>query len=140
MTSSGNKPLFLVKGSSMVPLLQTGDQVDLRPIARKEAQIGDIIVFTAANGIQVIHRVICTNPLQTRGDNRTGDDPPVPAESPVFHAVAFIRNGIRKELTSGQAGRREFRRNQRRCFAIHRIRMIVAPVLRRNPFKYRSKA
>jgi len=105
----------------MNPVLQTGDRVELVPVKRTEVHCGDILVFTAEDGRDIIHRVIRLSPLQTRGDNCGKDDPAVPECSLLYRAAAFRRNGRSAALTSGNAGVREFRRSQRR----RRIRLLI---------------
>jgi len=38
----------------------------------KNAELGDVIVFIAANGRPIIHRVVNVDPLETKGDRNGG--------------------------------------------------------------------
>jgi len=130
-------PMFIVRGISMLPVLRTGDQVELHPVERHAIHCGDILVFTDADGREIIHRVIRTTPLQTRGDNCTRNDQPVPSESPLFIARAFFRGGKYVTLSCGKRGRFEFLRNQFRCKCLFPIRKILCFAAQCNPWRIR---
>ena len=122
-------------GTSMLPLLHLGDHVELVPVQQDEVHPGDIIVFPGRDGKQIIHRIVRLSPLQTRGDNCAHDDPPIAPDATIHLAVAFLRNGRRHLLSSGDAGLREFRRHQRRRRLLEVLHRLLAPLCALNPFK-----
>ena len=126
---------FLVMGTSMLPVMQSGDRAELRPVRRDELQVGDIAVFTNSDGRKVIHRVVRTSPLQTRGDHCRVDDAPVAADSLLYLATGFRRGSEYRKLLNGAAGWREFRRNQRRLKWHMEGRRLLGMILMCNPCK-----
>jgi len=114
-------------------------QVFFQKINRAEVLLGDIIVFRAANGKRIIHRVVSLNPLQTRGDHCVHEDLPVPEESPVFRAVSYRRCGKQCFLSNGQIGLHEFRKHQRTLFAFNILSKCLYPFLLRNPFRISAR-
>jgi len=131
--------LAIAKGTSMLPVLRTGDRVRLRPVKRESLRCGDILAFTTADGREIVHRVVRLAPLQTRGDNCRDDDPPVPEGAPLFLALSYCRNGGSVVLSSGRSGIKEFRRSQirRRVFAF--LRKLLVPIAGCNPVRVSSR-
>ncbi len=74
-----------VQTSSMVPVLQPGDAVVVRPVDTSKLAPGDIVSFYSLTDTTVIvtHRVVATDrdrmvgSITTRGDSNTADDPPL---------------------------------------------------------------
>ncbi len=78
---TGQIVLAVVEGSSMEPLLQTGDVVIV--IRSKNINIGDVVVYKKYDGVLIIHRVVKFLNLNgkiyvvTKGDNNFFTDPPI---------------------------------------------------------------
>jgi signal peptidase I len=102
---AGGKHFIPIKGRSMLPLIQEGDQVlvihgcaDVRP--------GDIVVFRQ-EGTLVAHRVMRIQydemrgeVFVTRGDNVLHFDPPVNADEIVGRVLAVKRGGQTMSLAT----------------------------------------
>lgn len=85
LTALGYVTLAVVEGTSMEPVLQTGDVVVvIRKVKPEELSVGDIVVYRRGSSL-VIHRVVSLGPsgLVTKGDNNWAPDPPVPYEAVV---------------------------------------------------------
>ena len=135
MNSNETDRLFFVKGVSMNPVLETGDLVELVPVARQDVQKGDILVHVNAEGRQIIHRVIGLSPLLTKGDNCIRADAPVPEASPLYRAVSCRHKGTQRSLTSGGTGLLQFYWNQCRKSAERVVTGVLSPFARKNPFR-----
>ncbi len=119
--------LFLVSGESMRPTLQPGEVVHGRPALAALLKRGDIVVFVEGTGRSVLHRIVSTRPLRTRGDNRLAPDPPVPPCSPLWRITHRRCRGRLVRLRIGMAGLRLARRRHRR------LRLLAhAPFLRQD--------
>ena len=70
---------FTVRGDSMAPALQDGDQVEIIPADPSQLRPGELVTYVAGNQI-ITHRLVRVEEAAviTRGDNRGQDDPPVP--------------------------------------------------------------
>ena len=69
---------YVVASSSMEPVLNPGDKIEIEPVDPKEIKIGQIIVFRNEFDKLIVHRVIEKKGymLITAGDNlRKYDDP-----------------------------------------------------------------
>jgi signal peptidase len=99
---SGQSYIAVVSGSSMEPILSTGDVVFIQPVkSPSEIRVGDVIVYRSQAGRYIIHRVInMINVggkvyLITKGDNNPVPDifgpgyPGVPFESIVGKVVSI---------------------------------------------------
>lgn len=85
-----------VRGRSMWPTLQPGDELHVTPIAAEALQPGDWIVIHAPNG-PLIHRFLGftrEGKLLTKGDAHRAPDPPWPQEALLGRVTAFTRRGI----------------------------------------------
>ncbi|HEX3000612.1 MAG TPA: S24/S26 family peptidase, partial [Armatimonadota bacterium] len=98
-----------VLGSSMTPLLRTGDQVALEHSGEDPA-VGDVVVFWTPGGI-VVHRVVASTTydgmphLVTKGDALCTCDPPI-TTAQVLGRVGTIYSGERRlSLLAPQARR-----------------------------------
>lgn len=82
-SETDRQQIISITGRSMLPLIQTGDQV-LVAHGRKNARRGDVIVFLQDEKM-VAHRVLYVNPNSAeaafiaKGDNNASLDPPVSA-------------------------------------------------------------
>lgn len=77
----GRQPVtFTVRGDSMAPTLNDGDQVRITPADPGKLQPGELVVYVDAGGQIIAHRVVRVEGaiVNTKGDNRDQDDPPVP--------------------------------------------------------------
>jgi signal peptidase I len=70
------------RGSSMVPLIHTGDVLFVEPVKLEQLKVGDIIVFDNNSVSYVAHRIIKKNDstVTTKGDNQFHFDRPIPNE------------------------------------------------------------
>ena len=81
-----------VQGTSMLPSLRPGDEIELQPASAHEIRIGDVIAYRRA-GRLFVHRVIKKNSpreLVTRGDTLPQPDAPV-SESEVLGLVSAVQ-------------------------------------------------
>jgi hypothetical protein len=90
-----------VAGVSMWPLLRRGDLVTIEP-ARRVAP-GELAFVARGDGF-VLHRVVASAPLTTRGDGCAQADPPHAPDALIGRAIAFRRRGVRVRL-DGPVGR-----------------------------------
>jgi hypothetical protein len=91
-----------VAGASMLPLLRTGDVLTIVPARASSLAKNDLAFAVREDGTRVIHRVIATAPLTTRGDSCGGPDGPL-AEV-LGRVIAVTRFGVRVRL-DGVVGR-----------------------------------
>ena len=78
--AQGRAVTFIVRGDSMAPALQDGDQVRIVPADPGELQPGEMMAYIDAGGQIITHRVVRVEgeAIITKGDNREQSDPPVP--------------------------------------------------------------
>ena len=94
--ANGEQHFIPVSGSSMLPLIQDGDQALVRH-GVSGIQCGDLVVFRQ-QGKMVVHRVLQINPQANgptfliKGDNNLSVDPPVEAEE-IVGRVLLIKRG-----------------------------------------------
>lgn len=69
-----------VTGSSMLPVVQPGDELRIRRCPLDHARVGDVVLFARGRTL-FAHRVVRrgTEMLVTRGDSLAADDAPVAA-------------------------------------------------------------
>ena len=53
--------------------LNKGDLIFITPV--KNPKIGDVILFKTSRGFSILHRVVSTNPIMTKGDNNNAQLP-----------------------------------------------------------------
>jgi signal peptidase len=105
---SGQSYIAVVSGSSMEPILSTGDVVFISPVrSPSEIGLGDVIVYKSQGGRYIIHRVINIISIGgktyfiTKGDNNPIPDtfgygyPGVPFEN-IVGKVVSISGGVVK--------------------------------------------
>jgi signal peptidase len=105
---SGQSYIAVVSGSSMEPILSTGDVVFISPVrSPSEIGLGDVIVYKSQGGRYIIHRVINIISIEgktyfiTKGDNNPIPDtfgygyPGVPFEN-IVGKVVSISGGVVK--------------------------------------------
>jgi signal peptidase I len=86
-------------GTSMFPVLLSGDKVLVKRSSLEDLHAGDIIVWADESLQRVAHRIVsidksATPPLiTTRGDLRLGEDPPVAFDQVLGKIVAVLRDG-----------------------------------------------
>ena len=80
--AQGRAITFTVRGDSMAPALQDGDQVRIVASDPSKLQPGEVVMYVDAGSQIITHRVVRVEgtTLITKGDNRHHDDPPVPVE------------------------------------------------------------
>lgn len=79
-------------GHSMSPFIRGGDALDIAPVAAP-VRIGDVVAV-ATEGRLLVHRVVSTSPLATRGDVAEQPDPLFEPE--VLGRVVGISRGARR--------------------------------------------
>ena len=90
---------FAVTGSSMFPVLISGDKVLVKRSSLEDLNIGDIIVLLDSSDKHVAHRIISidaySTPAQitTKGDVHYAPDPPVGIDRVVGKVVAVLHEG-----------------------------------------------
>jgi len=90
-----NEPIRLrVSSSSMSPLLQPGDFIDLEVAQPESLKRGDMVTFQN-NGDLLTHRLVYAGPQSclTKGDAALGFDPPIDRSRLLGRVVAFERDG-----------------------------------------------
>ena len=96
-------------GSSMNPVLKSGDRLVIIPCGDRRIRQGDVIVCNSPDdGSKVIHRVISMDSggIKTRGDNSTGADPWILSSDQIVGRVAYARRGQRRrKVWGGPMGR-----------------------------------
>jgi hypothetical protein len=96
-----------VTGHSMLPALWPGDRITLATTSAASVAQGDIVAVRQRNGL-VVHRVVqamgaAGEPLITRGDRLTYDDPVV-GEDALVGRVVDVRRGPLRIPRSGSSG------------------------------------
>jgi signal peptidase I len=92
-----------VTGTSMLPAIQPGDVITIRPVAFESVAPGDVVMFAWA-GRLLAHRVVETRfdnepaVLMTQGDQHDFADPPVSAQALVGR-VSGVERGPRASIT-----------------------------------------
>ena len=96
-------------GSSMNPLLKSGDRLDTVPYDRQKIRRGDVVVFISpADGSKVVHRVVSVDSkaIKTRGDNCNRIDPWVLSPDQILGRVISVhRRNRRRRIFGGYLGR-----------------------------------
>ncbi len=139
-------------GASMLGVFAPGDDLAAEPVEYAAAAVGDVIVFADPGNPKklFVHRVIAvtTAGLRTQGDNNALPDVFIlPPGTRVLRVVSRRRGSAESAVTRDAAGRREFRRNQRRvrlrifCRRALRLPARLAPLRRfaPPPFKLEKK-
>jgi signal peptidase I len=77
-TAFGLPTPYVVVSGSMLPKIKVGYLVVTQPISYGNIKVGDVIVYSAPDGLAVVHRVVAITPqgLITKGDaNAVADEP-----------------------------------------------------------------
>jgi hypothetical protein len=84
-----------VTGSSMLPALRPGDEIELRSCPASRAEVGDIVLFRREAAF-VVHRVLECNDhgLVTQGDSLPAPDPPVEHADVLGRVVGLTRGSV----------------------------------------------
>jgi signal peptidase I len=96
-----------VQGSSMLPSLRPGDEIQVQSIPLSEIKMGDVVAYRRDERL-FVHRVIGTDALGrlvTRGDTLPQADAPVSESELLGSIVAVSRDGERVEHRRSLAGR-----------------------------------
>jgi signal peptidase I len=95
-----------VQGSSMLPTLRPGDEIELRSTLAAEIRCGDIVAFRQGERL-FVHRVIGRDRdrLLTRGDALRHADVPVSSDQLLGVVVSVLRKGEQVRLQPSFAGR-----------------------------------
>lgn len=94
-----------VRGTSMLPVLQDGDEVSVRPA--RFYWPGQVLVFADLQGQVWVHRLLGLKPssggwrLYLKGDNTPKMDPPIETARVIGRVVAVRRNGADRPLRGG---------------------------------------
>lgn len=82
-------PMAAITSGSMWPELKVGSLVFIEGIDGRDAEIGDIVVFSNENNTFTIHRVtkLGENTLTTKGDANFGADEPIAYEDVIGRTV-----------------------------------------------------
>jgi len=85
-------PMAAITSGSMWPELKTGSLVFIKGIDGRQAQVGDIVVFTNDNGTFTIHRVIelGETSLTTKGDANFTEDESISYDSVIGRTVTVF--------------------------------------------------
>ena len=86
-------------GSSMVPTLKPGVQLDVRAYHGEKIRKGDVIVFIPpGRDCKIVHRVTSVNSdgIRTRGDNCNHSDDWVLSREHIFGQVVFAQRGSKQ--------------------------------------------
>jgi hypothetical protein len=121
---------LVVSGSSMAPVLISGDEVlATRTGSSAGWRLGDILVVDLPGAGPVVHRVLWTrrDTVRLRGDGSGRMDPPVPRDSVLGRVVEVTRAG--RDVTEGRTRRLAAWTCQLAAAAAHRIRRRVALAL-----------
>ncbi|NJL35113.1 MAG: hypothetical protein HC893_16245 [Chloroflexaceae bacterium] len=88
----GQSLVVRVQGNSMLPLLRPGDVVRVEPVSINGIRSGDVLLVAYPHTL-LMHRLIAhtAHGWQTKGDNRSLPDAPVPAPAIVGRVVAVQR-------------------------------------------------
>ena len=81
-----------VQGTSMLPSLRPGDEIELQCVSSRQIEISDVVAYRR-DGRLFVHRVVEKNSLQelvTRGDTLPQPDAPV-CESELLGLVSAVR-------------------------------------------------
>jgi hypothetical protein len=96
-------------GTSMNPVLKTGDRLRVIPCDRQEIRRGDVVVFIPPGGdSKIVHRVTSVNSdgIRTRGDNcNHEDDWVLNRENILGRVVSAQRENRRRRIFGGPLGR-----------------------------------
>jgi signal peptidase I len=95
-----------VQGSSMLPTLRPGDEVELRSTPAVEIKCGDIVAFGQGERL-FVHRVIGRDRdgLLTQGDALRHTDAPVSSDQLLGVVFSVLRKGEQVRLQPSFAGR-----------------------------------
>ena len=95
-----------VQGSSMLPSIRPGDEIELRQASSHEIEIGDVVAYRRDDRI-FVHRVIEKNcqELVTRGDTLPQPDAPV-SKSELLGVASVVRRGSRDVSLENTLARR----------------------------------
>ena len=89
-----------VQGSSMLPSIRPGDEIEVQPIPFHEIETGDVIAYRRGDRL-FAHRVIGKDPGNnpiTRGDSLPQADAPVLESELLGSVTAVFREGRRVSL------------------------------------------
>lgn len=93
---------FAVAGDSMLPLLEPGDRVWVRPAPLRAGDLAVFVRFTGSAPALVVHRLVHDG--LTRGDACLRPDPPQQAGDFLGRVVAFARGDGRVIASASAAG------------------------------------
>lgn len=111
MSATEKKELDTVTyiGSSMNPILKSGDRLVIIPYGDRRIRRGDVIICNSPDdGSKVIHRIISrdSGKIKTRGDNSTRADSWVLSPDQIIGRVAYACRGKgRRSIWGGKMGR-----------------------------------
>jgi len=89
----GSQPKLQVTSNSMVPVLQSGDQVIVEAIKKNDLRIGDLLVIQRKSDL-LTHRMVATHEYgyYTKGDHASILDPLISFQS-ILGRVTLIERG-----------------------------------------------
>jgi hypothetical protein len=108
----GPEFVFRYSGGSMWPLFRDDDVLIARRVDPKALRVGDVVVYRdRGRDADIVHRVVALTPgIITRGDHRKReDDAPVPPEGIRGRVAVLLRDGRRRAVLGGIAGRAQGR-------------------------------
>lgn len=131
--SGGVREMFC-RGLSMAPSFCSGDVVEVLPCDPSEIRKGDVIAFRPPGQDRCfVHRVVSTGPggIRTRGDSLDSDDSwPLGGEHILGRVVACRREGRRRPVRGGLAGRIGFLLGRAARRLDHRLSAFLQPPYR----------
>lgn len=96
--SKGSLLAVAVTGSSMFPVLLSGDRVLVKKSPLDDLNVGDIILWTDDASNRVVHRIVSIDPsatpplLITKGDLTFDEDPPIACDRVLGKIMAVLRD------------------------------------------------
>jgi hypothetical protein len=108
LSAEGRSVEIPVRGTSMHPLLQDGDRVQVVPATAADVRMGHVVVLAGSSG-PIIHRLVGRWPgpagprLLTKGDGAPRLDPPASPDGLIGRVVARVRNGRVRRLDATAA-------------------------------------
>ena len=103
LLSQGATVRFRPSGRSMYPSIREGELITVEPVAARDVQLGDIVLYRSSKGL-IAHRVVSSSRdtlvFRLRGDASLSCDQPVAAEQILGRVVQVERNGRSVALAS----------------------------------------
>lgn len=130
--SAGASFRFFQRGTSMLPMLRQGiDSVSLVSPEKREAKVGEVILYRRKNGAFVLHRAIALQPdgnFICRGDNQGVIERDVSPESVIGVLEGYYRDD--KWISADDAEYKKYVRKRMATGWIRRLKGILRRIIR----------